>query len=169
MSLSEMLKAIPELSKEDEAVLLRVGSQMQYMADLSNTDIFLDCPIGEGATLRCRNRHTAAHIVLRHKAIEIVLSVFEGHRGGPSIVTASCLLIGEGRRHIFPAAFTILIGEVSLYLGNGGKSFSMIVWRIATGKGGSTGLRKGMRTKREAQLTAVCRRLSAMSGVSAFM
>ena len=51
MSLSEMLKAIPELSKEDEAVLLRVGSQMQYMADLSNTDIFLDCPIGEGKSL----------------------------------------------------------------------------------------------------------------------
>ena len=51
MSLSEMLKAIPELSEEDAAILLRVGSQMQYMADLSNTDIFLDCPIGEGKSL----------------------------------------------------------------------------------------------------------------------
>ncbi len=51
MSLAGMLKALPELSPEDEAVLLQAGSQMQYMADLSNTDIFLDCPIGEGKAL----------------------------------------------------------------------------------------------------------------------
>ena len=51
MTLSEMLQSVPELSEKDAEVLLRAGSQMQYMADLSNTDIFLDCPIGDGKAL----------------------------------------------------------------------------------------------------------------------
>ena len=60
MSLSEMLKAIPELSKEDEAVLLRVGSQMQYMADLSNTISSWTAPSAKGRALSSPTRSPPA-------------------------------------------------------------------------------------------------------------
>ena len=51
MNLIDMLRSIPEMSGSDLEILQQTALQMQYMADLSNTDIFLDCPIGEGKAL----------------------------------------------------------------------------------------------------------------------
>lgn len=51
MNLIDRLRSIPEMSGSDLEILQQAALQMQYMADLSNTDIFLDCPIGEGKAL----------------------------------------------------------------------------------------------------------------------
>ncbi len=42
MNLIDMLRSIPEMSGSDLEILQQTALQMQYMADLSNTDIFLD-------------------------------------------------------------------------------------------------------------------------------
>ncbi|MBO4880895.1 MAG: sensor histidine kinase [Firmicutes bacterium] len=47
----DWIAAIPELAAEDAAVLRRTCAQMQYMADLCNNDIFLDCPLSEDKAL----------------------------------------------------------------------------------------------------------------------
>ena len=56
MSLESLLRAMPELNEDDVQTLLRAASQMQTIADLCNSDIFLDCPLTEDKAL------VAAHV-----------------------------------------------------------------------------------------------------------
>ena len=51
MSLSDVLRGVPELSGSDIEILLQAGSQLQNIADLCNNDIFLDCPVTENIAL----------------------------------------------------------------------------------------------------------------------
>lgn len=57
MTLTELLRTVPGLNGEDRAVLQQAASQMQTMADLCNSDIFLDCPLTEEQAL------VVAHVV----------------------------------------------------------------------------------------------------------
>ena len=51
MSFAELLRAVPELNCEDIELLEQTVSGMQQMAELCNSDIFLDCPITEDKAL----------------------------------------------------------------------------------------------------------------------
>ena len=74
MSLSDVLRGVPELSGSDIEILLQAGSQLQNIADLCNNDIFLDCPVTENIALVAAHARPASGFSVYERASPSAIS-----------------------------------------------------------------------------------------------